>query len=405
MNGKSTRTKKSNKKESKSKSTKNNTHNEPPSRSGRSVGSASNNVSYVERIDYGVPRFSGSGSCRIRKREFISNIPATSQFSVQKYEVNPGDSTTFPWLSGIAPNFEKYRFHKLGFIFQTSQSTFVPGTVIMAPEFNVTDPLPTSKPQILEYSYAKRSAVWENFSVHLKTEDVMNFKTYYTRVTAQVVNDLKLYDPLYWIIGTDGLSEDLNIAGELWVEYDVEFTLPQRLNSSFIDKQLYKTFDWTGGNYDNILGTNIVGTFGGLNITFDQPNATFTFPSGFAGYLINETAEKFAGNTGYTYTYMNNNIVNGGSSGIMGSMRGYQLGSGDDLENSCQYCSLDIQPGGTLTYNNNCFSTAQTTGNPNFFGKVLFLQGPATDINPSVLTRKKDVKVVDEKEIEKKLRE
>lgn len=371
------RTKQSNKSNKKNKEKRrNNSNTITTSRgTGKTLGRGADTVSNVLRVDFQNPRLSGNdGKFRISKREFIANIPASSEFTAIKYEVNPGNSTTFPWLSGIAPNFEKYKFLRLRFVFQTSQSTFVPGTVIMAPEFNVTDPLPTNKAQILEYAYAKRSAVWENFSVPLKMEDVMTYKSYYTRNDTQLIGDKKLYDPLYFIVGTDGLNEDLNIVGELWIDYEVEFSLPQRLNETELQKQNYKRIYWTGGNYALHLGNAIIQDDGDLPVTFDQPNSTFSFPSGYQGLMQIETVEGHVGNTGYTYAAMDTTVVDGEQSNNFGSFRGTQLTG--DKENCCEYKFLNINPGGQIRFNNNGFATAQTTGGVLFEGRVFFLRGP-----------------------------
>lgn len=375
MNGTSTRTKQSTTKSKKNKNTRSqhSNNNQITGRSGTSIGRASDTVSNVSRVNYSNPRIIGSdGRMRISKREFIANIPATADFSVYKYEVNPGSTTTFPWLSGIAPNFEKYKFLRLEFNFQTSQSTFVPGTVILAPEFNVTDPLPTNKAQILEYAYARRSAVWENFSIRLKKEDVMNFKSYYTRIPNQLVDDLKLYDPLYLIVGTDGLSEDLNFVGEIWVDYEIEFSLPQRLDTTLVSLGNYKRVNWAGGTFTEILGTDVIGNLGNLNCIFDQANHKFSFPSGFEGVMIMETAETNYLDTGYTYSALSVTVQDGEKSSYFGSFKGSQLTG--NLENCCSYVFFNIQPGGTITFNNNGFATA-STDNVTFVGVVMFMTG------------------------------
>lgn len=164
-------------------------------------------------------------SFRVRKREFLQNVVPQDPFAPIKIEFNPGLSESFPWLSGVAPNFEKYIIHKLRLIYETAQSTFVPGMVMMAPEFNISDGLPITKTEMLEYAYAARSPVWKNFSIDISKKSIMNYRDYYVRVTDVV--DKKLYDPLYIIVATDAVSTDLSYCGEIWVEYEVEFTLPQ----------------------------------------------------------------------------------------------------------------------------------------------------------------------------------
>lgn len=179
-------------------------------------------------------------SFRIRKREFIKNIVPQDPFTPQKVEFNPGLSSCFPWLSGVAPNFEKYIVKKLRYIYETAQSTFVPGMVMMAPEFNISDELPNTKTELLEYAYAARSPVWKSFSITMSEKSIMNYRDYYVRISN--VSDQKLYDPLYLVVATDAVSTDLSYCGELWVEYEIEFTLPQIINANLQLNNGYKRF-------------------------------------------------------------------------------------------------------------------------------------------------------------------
>jgi hypothetical protein len=170
----------------------------------------------------------------IKKREFIKNIIPTDPFQCEKIEINPGLSS-FPWLSGLAPSFEKYSFKRLVIEYKTAQSTFVPGMVMIAPEFNVDDELPSSKQQLLEYAYADRAPVWKDFQVDIKRKYLTNYKEFYVRTS--VVPDKKLYDPLFVIYATDAVSTDLEYAGELWLYYEIEFYLPQKLSIETLMKR------------------------------------------------------------------------------------------------------------------------------------------------------------------------
>lgn len=191
--------------------------------------------------DYSSPIGNMNGNAfRVKKREFIRNILPQDPITPLAIEFNPGLPSCFPWLSGVAVNFEKYAVKKLTFCYETAQSTFVPGMVMMAPEFNVSDPVPTTKTELLEYAYASRAPVWKNFRMSVPEKMIMSYRDYYVR--NGTVNDRKLYDPLYLIIATDAVSTELSYCGELWIEYDIEFHLPQIMTNDLSSNKDTKLF-------------------------------------------------------------------------------------------------------------------------------------------------------------------
>jgi hypothetical protein len=59
---------------------------------------------------------SDAQSVVVRHKEYLGEILSSQTFSVQQsYPLNPGISTTFPWLSGIAVRFQEYKIKGLVF--------------------------------------------------------------------------------------------------------------------------------------------------------------------------------------------------------------------------------------------------------------------------------------------------
>jgi len=220
-------------------------------------------------------------SFRVSKREFLQNVIPQDPFSPIKIDFNPGISSSFPWLSGVAPNFEKYVVNKLRLCYETAQSTFVPGMVMIAPEFNVTDGLPINKTELLEYAYAARSPVWKSFSIDIKKESIMNFRDYYVRVTD--VTDKRIFDPLYIIVATDAVSTDLSYCGEIWVEYDIEFTLPQIIRKPDPLVLGYKQII-LGLTTNDVPFANLISETGLLKVSTNGSN-TILFDEEFTGLI------------------------------------------------------------------------------------------------------------------------
>lgn len=261
------------------------------------------NISNANVVNYSRPKaVDTSGGIIIKKREYIQNIIPQDPFTPVKIEFNPGLNTMFPWLSGVAQNFEKYKVRKLHFIYETSQSTFVPGMVMLAPEFNVSDSLPTSKAELLEYAFATRAPVWKNFRLSIDTEAIMNFKDYYVRVNElSVQNDKKLYDPLYLIVATDAVSTDISYAGELWIEYEIELLYPQRISLDVLRFNGYKYFIFSAPT-NAAAFANQAFMNGGLLLSVTSPN-TMTFNESFTGTI---TALIDVSNLGLSTSFMSN---------------------------------------------------------------------------------------------------
>lgn len=299
-------------------------------------------VSEIKKISYQNPKI--SDPFVFKKREFIADIPPSEEFTVTKFEVNPGLPITFPWLSGIAVNFEKYKVRKLRFVFETAESTFIGGTVIMAPEFDVTDSLPVTKSELLEYQYATRSPVWKSFSVDLKVKDIMNYPSYYTRSSTQV--DKKLYDPLYWIVATDGIISEA-LTGELWIEYEIEFMLPQKVNR-VLSVQNFASFNLAGtSNNAPLLGGNLPqeGEFN-VFVTLDK---VLNFPSGFYGELL-----FFCFGTIEETNLTEDEVLSctGTDAQVAVNIGTRLLNSSETINQVCYVVSIIAQPGGKVQFNN-----------------------------------------------------
>lgn len=185
--------------------------------------------------DSGPPMFgTGGAGTRIRHREFLGDITGSTAFALTSYAINPGMSTTFPWLAQIAVNFEEYEFHGLIFEFKSTSANALNstntalGTVVLASEYNVARPLFTSKQAMEAYEFAT-STVPSSSTVHpVECKPSLNVYTHqYVRSTAVALgDDLAKYDVANFQIATTGMQAAATI-GELWVSYDVSFLKPR----------------------------------------------------------------------------------------------------------------------------------------------------------------------------------
>jgi len=169
-------------------------------------------------------------STRIRHREYITSLTASGvagQFQIVTYAVNPGMSS-FTWLSGIARNWEKYLFHSLKYIYIPRCPTSLPGSVMMAVDYDAADANPISDQVLMSYDSCIDTPVWKECTLicpsHKLSEGASRRYCRHAVLSANL--DIKTYDVGKLIVATSD-STVLAPLGRVFVEYDVEFFIPQ----------------------------------------------------------------------------------------------------------------------------------------------------------------------------------
>jgi hypothetical protein len=231
----------------------------------------------------------GEGEVVISHREYIADIlSAGNAFSlVANLQINPGldakDGGAFPWLSGIAKHFQQYRFEGLAFEFVstsgvqgTSQAL---GEVIMSTNYNVNDPQPANKQQMLSQAFAVSKVPAADFTHPIECDPkvtVGNGKLYVRGgpIETDNISDPRFYDMCETNIATQGqtlpASGDHITLGELWVTYQVSLYKPQIPSVS--RQNTYENAAYVAyiGTVANPMVTNITGTdLFGLSTTSD----------------------------------------------------------------------------------------------------------------------------------------
>lgn len=163
----------------------------------------------------------------VSHREFVQDVTLYDAFTVNRFQINPGLSSVFPWLSTIAKNYESYQFQFLRFLYKTRAATTVTGTVMMAVDFDAGDGDPTSKAVMLQFKNAIAGAPWQDLNMPCRMQDVKKMKERYVRSgNIPGGQDIKTYDvgALFFASVAANETEDI---GELWVEYRVSLRTPQ----------------------------------------------------------------------------------------------------------------------------------------------------------------------------------
>jgi len=169
----------------------------------------------------------GGTAIRVRNREYFADaVGGNTTYTNYSYNINPGLPAMFPWLSGVASNWEKYRFNTLRFFYNTETNSGTSGYVAMGIDMDAADLPASSKQQLLTYKGALSNAPWVNMNISAPLNQ-STAEWLYIRSGALVSNlDIKTYDLGTFQIAPKGgkVGESL---GEVWVEYDVTLSIPQ----------------------------------------------------------------------------------------------------------------------------------------------------------------------------------
>lgn len=172
--------------------------------------------------------FQSDMSNRIRHREFVSQVVGPqagfAQYAYSTFSVNPGIFSTFPYLSGIAANFEQYRVRGLIFEFVSTSSNYSAttqlGAVMMSAQYR-SDASGYSTRMAIENSENCVSGSPDKSMLYGVECEGSRYNSYYVRVGATVTPTV-VEDFCKLTVATIGLQVANQILGELWVTYDVE---------------------------------------------------------------------------------------------------------------------------------------------------------------------------------------
>ena len=176
----------------------------------------------------------------------MGDLSASQGFVLTSYNINPGNPLLFPWLSGVANNFEQWCPRGMIFEFKSMSSDTVVnvttgsaglGSVIMATDYNVYNPDFSTKQQMENYEFAVSCKPSQNM-IHMvenKKAD-LPLKDYYITDTNAfpVQGDARMTFPAKIQIATVGNTASTtagvqNNIGEIWCSYEVELKRPRIL--------------------------------------------------------------------------------------------------------------------------------------------------------------------------------
>jgi hypothetical protein len=207
----------------------------------------------------------------IRHREYVGPVvsPGTG-FTNTAYDINPGNSTLFPWLSSIARSYQQYKILGAAFVFKSLTSEYASsgglGQVIMATNYNVNDDDFSSTIQMenSEYAVAVKPSVSAVHPLECASDVRRNDPFYVYDPNANAsgsVTDKRFRDMGKFQIATEGLSTTPGVTiGQLWVTYEVELIKPILPYTAFTSTATPAY--WSASSYSQALWTeNISANF------------------------------------------------------------------------------------------------------------------------------------------------
>ena len=198
-----------------------------------SIGSGSRTAPQVPQIH------SGGDKLRIKHREYLGDLFSSVAFQNRLISINPGLLSSFPWLNGIAVNFEEYEFNGLTFTFHSTSSNALNstntalGTVVLAAEYNVTSPPFASKAAAENTMWCSSGKPSQDLNLPIECNSKVNpLGTQFVRSGPVPATDLRFNDLCNFQLITQGMQTDGANIGEIWVSYDVTFRKPVLNNAN-----------------------------------------------------------------------------------------------------------------------------------------------------------------------------
>lgn len=233
-----------------------------------------------------VPGFKNSDSTVITHREYITDIKTgalssgSSVFDIQKFPLQPGDTSTFPWLATIASNYEEYDIQGMVFAYVATSGESVAstntalGTVIMATEYDPTKPDFVNKQAMENYSFATSAKPSVNQLHAVECAKVRTpVKQLYVRNGTVAGTDIRWSDFGNFYIATVGCPAAGTTIGELWVTYKVKLIKPRLpITVGYGGQIATGRITRSGAATANPVGTATTGSSGPLPITVTAPN-------------------------------------------------------------------------------------------------------------------------------------
>lgn len=123
------------------------------------------------------------GAMRVTHCEMISVFPTVAttatidDIRVQEgrlrgFYIQPGNSHSFPMLSGLVNNFDTYRFERLSFHVMPMVAADHSGSIFMAVDPDPTDPAPSTEMEMSGFAMSTAASIWQPNTLHTNSRAI-----------------------------------------------------------------------------------------------------------------------------------------------------------------------------------------------------------------------------------------
>jgi hypothetical protein len=215
------------------KNNNNNKKSKPKPKSKRAPNGSQDTLDRVPRGNKQGTGFGNKTSISISEDEYITEITVGNApfFNFAQFlPINPGQVVTFPWLSTIAANYEKFRFTELEFYIKPEVTQYTAGTdsgkVIVSIDPDASNQLPSSKRIMEDMELHVDAMPYETLRMRVPKNLLDNTLAIYVRPGALPGGaDIKTYDLGTIFVATQGQTAN-NMIGELRVRYKCTLSVP-----------------------------------------------------------------------------------------------------------------------------------------------------------------------------------
>jgi len=264
-------------------------------------------AAYGSIMRVGQPVINGGNSIVIRHTEYLDDINSLASFSidpaVQVYALNPGLTTSFPWLGNMAAGYEQYRFKKLIFRYRARIGTGTGGSVYYSTQLDSNDPDFGSKEEMYAYSGTQSTTPWLDMAHNCLLSRGDYLKKYFIRTGELAADDdSQLYDSGKFTFVPIASSAGLYL-GELLVDYEVELFNP-KMNVADVGAGADFVSQGSGTYNTPFTGTILKALWGAADFVGITDNKTITWqqPGLYQVSMSFDATTSLSGSPGYTIT-------------------------------------------------------------------------------------------------------
>lgn len=221
----------------------------------------------------------------INHREYLGDLfsgaGTPSNFDLRKYELNPGNSSLFPFLSSIAKQFQEYEIRGMLIELKSLSSEYASnlalGSYFMAADYNVYGNDPATKQQLENMEYASSAKPSKSMIMPIECDPSNNMMIHKNvAINSEYhTGDKRLYDWCNVYIGSQGIPQANTPLAEIWLTYEIALFKPiisgndQHHNTGEWDAAVFQTVNvTTEHNAGNVVVANATNSEGyGIRFT------------------------------------------------------------------------------------------------------------------------------------------